>query len=550
MPPANPSVRLRGEPGFDAGLYYVFDNIAAMADPGAGELRLDNGTLASVTAAAISELTFDSGNPDVSAWLDALLSSGGTPKAYVEIYNGNDRTNWFRGAITAVTDNSGWKQLTLTHLASSGTLANGAALRVVIAPTGETGTAWDQWQGAWLTSTAYLKNDLVENDGSSYTALSDHTSDASTEPGVGASWASAWDLAAAKGEQGNTGDPGATGPAWDQWQGAWQTTTDYAANDVVENDGASYVCILGHTSGDTDDEPGAGATEATYWDLLAAAGADGTGDMTGPGSSTDGHAALFDGATGKLLKSAGAAPSLVGHGHTLSDISDAGTAAAADLGTSGGAVGLLNGANTWSGVQAFDAGFTMGLAGAAEWGTFDTGGATGGIRWVYATGVWTAYCSAGSPASRIHHRFYNPNGLVGSISTSGSATAYNTTSDGRLKTNRKPLADEVDVRALFANLSPKAFDWLSATDGKPTGERGHGFVYQEVLESLPDLCVGGEGEPGEEGFEYGSVNQPGLVPYLWAGVEALLKETAESRRRVDELERRLAAIVTRRGLTQ
>ncbi len=43
------------------------------------------------------------------------------------------------------------------------------------------------------------------------------------------------------------------------------------------------------------------------------------GDVFGPGSAvTDGHAAVFDGVTGKLLKSAGAAPSLVGHNHDSS----------------------------------------------------------------------------------------------------------------------------------------------------------------------------------------------------------------------------------------
>jgi hypothetical protein len=36
------------------------------------------------------------------------------------------------------------------------------------------------------------------------------------------------------------------------------------------------------------------------------------GDAAGPSSATDGHAALFDGTSGRLLKSAGAAPLLVG----------------------------------------------------------------------------------------------------------------------------------------------------------------------------------------------------------------------------------------------
>lgn len=50
------------------------------------------------------------------------------------------------------------------------------------------------WKGAWATSTPYALNDTVENNGSGYVCTADHTSDASTEPGVGASWADKWDL--------------------------------------------------------------------------------------------------------------------------------------------------------------------------------------------------------------------------------------------------------------------------------------------------------------------------------------------------------------------
>ncbi len=53
-----------------------------------------------------------------------------------------------------------------------------------------------------------------------------------------------------------------------------------------------------------------------YQVTFSARGPAGTGDVTGPAGATDGHAALFDGATGKLLKSAGAAPMLQGK-HTI-----------------------------------------------------------------------------------------------------------------------------------------------------------------------------------------------------------------------------------------
>jgi hypothetical protein len=55
------------------------------------------------------------------------------------------------------------------------------------------------------------------------------------------------------------------------WLGPWVTSTAYAVDDAVENGGASYICILAHTAGATD-EPGVGASWETYWDLVAAAG--------------------------------------------------------------------------------------------------------------------------------------------------------------------------------------------------------------------------------------------------------------------------------------
>ena len=69
------------------------------------------------------------------------------------------------------------------------------------------------WRANWATSTAYAKDDAVANNGSSYIALSAHTSSGSNEPGVGASWTTYWNIIALKGSTGATGPQGATGPA-------------------------------------------------------------------------------------------------------------------------------------------------------------------------------------------------------------------------------------------------------------------------------------------------------------------------------------------------
>ena len=101
------------------------------------------------------------------------------------------------------------------------------------------------------------------------------------------------------GDPGVQGDPGDTGPQGEQGEqglgfflrGTWTLTTGYVVNEVVENDGSSYGCILNHVS-DGDNEPPNGL----YWVLLASkgdqgdpgtAGGDGNTILNGPGSPSD-----------------------------------------------------------------------------------------------------------------------------------------------------------------------------------------------------------------------------------------------------------------------
>ena len=58
------------------------------------------------------------------------------------------------------------------------------------------------WTGPWVDGTAYVVNDLVEHNGSSYVAIQNHIASLATEPGVGGSWTTVWDLVAEKGADG------------------------------------------------------------------------------------------------------------------------------------------------------------------------------------------------------------------------------------------------------------------------------------------------------------------------------------------------------------
>lgn len=100
---------------------------------------------------------------------------------------------------------------------------------------------------------------------------------------------------------GTPGDKGDAGVSI-TWHGAYDAGHAYAVNDAVSCDGQSYICIAAST--------GNLPTNAAYWSLLAAKGANGTGtgDVVGPAGATAGHLAIYADATGKVLGDGGAAP--------------------------------------------------------------------------------------------------------------------------------------------------------------------------------------------------------------------------------------------------
>ena len=116
--------------------------------------------------------------------------------------------------------------------------------------------------------------------------------------------------------------------------------------------------------------------------------------------------------------------------------------------------------------------------------------------------------------------FFRDTSQVGSISVTTSATAYNVSSDIRLKTN---IRDFDSSGAVIDELKPRVFDWKS-------GEKDtYGFVAQEVNEVYPQAVT-----PGDDGAyikEIWSIDMSKLMPVVIAELKAL-------RRRVAELERR------------
>ena len=95
-------------------------------------------------------------------------------------------------------------------------------------------------------------------------------------------------------------------------RGAWASGSTYAVNDVVSyTDGSSYLAI----QASTNQNP---STQTAYWLVLAAKGATGSGDVTGPSASVDSELALFNSTTGKLIKRASTTGILKGTSGVLS----------------------------------------------------------------------------------------------------------------------------------------------------------------------------------------------------------------------------------------
>ena len=145
-----------------------------------------------------------------------------------------------------------------------------------------------------------------------------------------------------------------------------------------------------------------------------------------------------------------------------------------------------------------------------------------------------------SSAGRGLVNFFNSNGEVGSISTDGSSTAYNTSSDYRLKENVVSISDGI---TRLKTLKPSRFNFIA--DATKTVD---GFLAHEVT-AVPDAITGTKDEvvtqalidAGE--YKEGTLNDPiyqgidqsKLVPLLTAALQ-------EAIAKIEVLETKVAAL--------
>jgi Chaperone of endosialidase len=235
----------------------------------------------------------------------------------------------------------------------------------------------------------------------------------------------------------------------------------------------------------------------------------------GNNALTCGTLELGNGTDCTLVRTGAGAATLEGNTVWTSGNDGSGSGLDADLldgkntGTSGNVVPLLDGTNTWTNNQTFNGAvnnFSVANGGLTI-GTFSGTGATTGASYSQR---WTTSRTATS--SLEHYAMFNPNGQVGSITTSASATQFNTTSDMRLKEDFGPIprvSERIDA------ATPVDFKW------KKGGNRSVGFKAQELFEIFPDAVCRGHGEPGDEDFVPWSYDASKLVPYLFAEVKSL-----------------------------
>ena len=178
----------------------------------------------------------------------------------------------------------------------------------------------------------------------------------------------------------------------------------------------------------------------------------------------------------------------------------------------------------------------VGTTSASAGNTFGNGILVRGATKPFAavTSASSGECAVGigrSASTGNYIEFYYNTALTtftGGISTDGSSTAYNTTSDYRLKENIAPMTGAL---AKVAQLKPVTYTW------KESGSSGQGFIAHELQEVAPD-CVTGEkdavdadGNPIHQGIDTSF-----LVATLTAAIQEQQAIITDLKSRIETLE--------------
>jgi len=111
--------------------------------------------------------------------------------------------------------------------------------------------------------------------------------------------------------------------------------------------------------------------------------------------------------------------------------------------------------------------------------------------------------------------FNNGNGTIGTVRVNGSATAFNTSSDYRLKEN---VDYSWDATTRLKQLKPARFNFIA----DDTNTLVDGFLAHEVSSIVPEAISGVKDEVDKDGKpEYQGIDQSKLVPLLVKTIQEL-----------------------------
>jgi hypothetical protein len=317
------------------GLFYLFDDSTTDADPGAGNLRLNNATIASATAAYADNL--DANGATVSTVISTWDDAGSiTNRGQLWLRQIADPSIFHAFNVTgSVVDGTGYRKLTLSYIGGSGAFSDADEIMVQFVPVGAQGQAFtysaeaddpagltayegeaDGYRvfvvdlGATEFGSYAGRSGVVEWNGSdTWTLIALYTGPKGDQGNQG--WAPqlvaeadgarrVFKLSGYVGGEGtaptaNVGDylkadgtftetigeaadvRGAAGVSY-VWRSAYSGGTAYAANDTVRDQGASWIALQATTGNAPPTLP---TTANAFWELMAAKGADGAGTVAG-----------------------------------------------------------------------------------------------------------------------------------------------------------------------------------------------------------------------------------------------------------------------------
>ena len=123
---------------------------------------------------------------------------------------------------------------------------------------------------------------------------------------------------------------------------------------------------------------------------------------------------------------------------------------------------------------------------------------------------------------------------VGTISTTASSTAYNTSSDYRLKENIVPMTGALDT---VSALKPVTYTW------KIDNSAGQGFIAHELAEIVPEAVTGKKDAVNEDGtIKPQGIDTSFLVATLTAAIQEMKAIIDEQSATINDLKARIETL--------